>query len=238
MKVAVIGAGNLGMALAKNAAKKVDVIAIKRHVEKKTLERITFKSRIEDADGCDVYLVTLKPDVFRENLEKIGDVAGGRPVVSFAAGVKLKEMKKHIERPFRAITNLAIEDRSLVACYPAETVKHLEFLDAEFLECDSEEELEVMISYIGSSPAILACLIHAFILSAIKDGVPYERAIKVAVSSFRNSSDLYLKYGLDEMLKRIATPGGTTIEGILKVTPAKILLIDALLASSSKARRL
>jgi len=132
---------------------------------------IRVSAGIEDAGDCDVFIVTLKPDVFRKNMKVIGELVAQRPVVSFAAGVKLEEMKKYISKPYRAMTNIAIEQRSLVACYPPEAAEVLSFLDAEFMECRSEEELDVMTTFLGSSPAIVAYLIHAFVLSALKEGL-------------------------------------------------------------------
>jgi len=68
-----IGAEKLGMAIAKNASRKVSVIAIKRR--NKDVEEIKISCSLE-------------------------------------------EMKKHIGKPYRAMTNIAIEQQSLVACYP------------------------------------------------------------------------------------------------------------------------
>ncbi|WP_290596700.1 MULTISPECIES: pyrroline-5-carboxylate reductase family protein [unclassified Archaeoglobus] len=231
MRVGVIGAGNLGMALAKNASKRAEVVAVKRKVVE--MEGIEVTDRMEGVRDCDVILVALKPDVFRRELERIGRVAEERPVVSFAAGVKLDEMRRHIKNPFRAMTNIAI---SLVAYWPAETFQHISFLDTEFIECSNESELDVMTAYLGSSPSILAYLLHAFILSAIRDGVNYTKSLKVAVSSFKATAELYERLGLEGMLRKIATPAGTTIEGVIRVGEAQRALIEALSAASSKAR--
>jgi len=231
MKVGVIGVGNLGMALAKKACKNAEVVAVKRKVVE--VEGVEVTDRIEDVGDCDVILVALKPDVFRMELERIGRVAGEKPVVSFAAGVKLDEMRRHIKNPFRAMTNIAI---SLIAYWPAETFQHISFLDTEFIECSNEGELDVMTAYLGSSPSILAYLMHAFILSAIRDGVDYAKSLKVAVSAFKATAELYDRLGLEGVLKKIATPAGTTIEGVIRVSEAQRALIEALSATSSKAR--
>lgn len=234
MKVGIIGAGNLGMALAKNASRNAEVTAVKRNVV--DVEGVKVVDRMEEVRDCDIIFVALKPGVFRKELEKIGGIAGNKPVVSFAAGVKLEEMEKCIKKPYRAMTNLAIEHRSLIAYYPAETLQQISFLDAEFVECNSEKELDVMTAYIGSSPGILAYLLHAFILSAIRDGVDYEKAVRIAVSSFKSTAELYGRYGLEGMVRKIATPGGTTIEGIIRVEEVQSALIEALSSASSKAK--
>ena len=235
MKVAVIGAGNLGSALAKNASKSVEVIALKRRPER--IEGVKVVTRVDEVEDCDVFFICLKPNVFRENLRAIGNFVKDKPVVSFAAGVKLDEMMKHIKNAYRAMTNIAIEERSILAYYPPEAYDHLSFLDAEFIECKSERELDVMTAYIGSSPAIVAYLLHSFILSALRDGLDYERSLNMAVEIFKASADLYKKHGLEQIVKKIATPGGTTIEGIIEIFSGSGL-INALAKTAQKARRI
>lgn len=237
MKLGIIGAGNLGMAIAKNAARKVEVVAVKRKVvDTKNIDGIEITDDIEALEDCDILFVTLKPEVFRIELKKIGNLAKKIPVVSFAAGVKMEEMKKHIVNPYRAMTNLAIESRSLIAYYPPDAINHISFLDAEFIKCESERELEVMTSYIGSSPGILAYLLHAFYISAVKDGVEHKKATKIAISAFKSTAMLYERYGLENMVAKIATPGGTTVEGIVEVMEAQEIIVKALSAATSKAK--
>ncbi len=236
MRVGILGAGNLGTALIENARRRVEVLVVRRRAI--GIEGVEISQRIEDLSSCDVVLVALKPNDFRENLQKLGEVADGIPVVSFAAGVKIAEMREHIAKPYRAMTNLAIAERGVVACYPADAAEHLKFLDADFIICGSEDELDAMTAYIGSSPAVIAYLIHAMILAAIRDGISFEVAKKVAVRAFSDAARLFERYGLEGMVERIATPAGTTVEGMICVQPAAKALIDAMLAASSKARKL
>ncbi len=236
MRIAVVGAGNLGRAIIRNVAgRNVEVVAVKRKPE--VIEGAEVVTDVGMIGNVDLVIVALKPNVFRESMVRIAEAAGDVPVVSFAAGVKLDEMAEHISRPYRAMTNLAIEERSVVACYPPETSSLLSFMDAEFIACESEDELEAMTSYIGSSPAIIAYLIHAFIIAALKDGVDYSRAEKIAKHAFTAAASLYGKYGLEGLVRRVATPGGTTVEGILGVKNAERYFMDSLLSASAKARK-
>ncbi|ADC66012.1 NADP oxidoreductase coenzyme F420-dependent [Ferroglobus placidus DSM 10642] len=231
MKVAIVGGGNLGRALAK-ACRGVDVVIVKRRYEK--IENFEVKTSLDVE--ADVYFIALKPKDFRSNMKKIGEVAGDKPVVSFAAGVKLEEMRKFIKNPYRAMTNIAVEDGSLIAVYPEETKKFVSFLNSEVLVCESEDELELMTSLIGSSPAFICYYLHFFTLAAIKEGVRFDKAKYVASKSFEAAAKIYMKYGLEEAVRRIATPAGTTIEGILEVVDNP--LSEAIVKAAEKARRL
>jgi len=239
MKVAVIGVGNLGLALIRNAAKNVEIVAVRRRKDliPKT-ENVTATSDIEDTKDCNVFIITLKPDVFRKNMKMIGEIVKGKPLISFAAGVRLEEMLKHIENPYRAMTNLAIEKRGLIACYPPEAAEHLRFLEADFIYCEDERELDAMTSFIGSSPALISKLIHGFIIAALHEGVSYQNATKAAVSAFEAASYLYSKYGLETIIERVATPGGTTTEGLLEIVDAERKFINSLIAASRKVGEL
>ncbi|WP_290900057.1 pyrroline-5-carboxylate reductase dimerization domain-containing protein [Ferroglobus sp.] len=231
MRVAIIGGGNLGKALAK-ACRNAEVIIIKRKYEKIG----DFEVRTDMDVEADVYLVALKPKDFRSNMEKIGNVAKDKPVISFAAGVKLEEMGKYIEKPYRAMTNIAVEDGSLIAVYPEEAKNFLNFIDSEIMVCESEEELELMTSLIGSSPAFICYYLHFFTLAAVKGGVKFDKAKYIASKSFEAAAKIYMKYGLEEAVRRIATPAGTTIEGILEIVDNP--LSEAIVKAAEKARRL
>ncbi|MBC7109915.1 MAG: NAD(P)-binding domain-containing protein [Archaeoglobi archaeon] len=239
MRVAVIGAGSLGTSLIRNASRRAEVIAIRRRKELiPEMENVFPASEIEEAENCDVFLITLKPDVFRENMKKIGEICGEKPVISFAAGVKIQEMRKFIKNPSRAMTNPAIERRTLVAVYPPSSSEHLKFLDADFIFCETEKELDAMTSFIGSSPAVISKLIHAFIISALHEGISYRNALKTALSAFESATYLSSRYTLEEIIEKTATPGGTTVEGLLEVIEAERKFADALIEMSRKVERL
>jgi len=239
VKVAVIGAGNLGMALIKNAMKNTEIIAVRRRIEKaQEMKGVEFANEIEGASEANIFLVALKPHVFRGHLELIGEVVKSKPLISFVAGVRLEEMLKHIENPFRAMTNLGIEERGVVACYPPETAEHLRFLEADYIYCETEDELDAMTSYLGSSPALIAKLFNAFVISALHQGISYNHALKAGISAFQSAAYLYSKYGLEKTIRKIATPGGTTAEGLRQIAGIEKGFIDALISASRRVDEL
>ncbi len=231
MRIAIIGGGNLGKALAR-ACKHAEVVIVKRKYEK--IDDFEVKTDLDVK--ANVYFIALKPKDFRSNMERIGKVAGDKPVVSFAAGVKLDEMKRHIRNPYRAMTNIAVESGSVVAVYPEKAKEFVKVLSSEIIVCESEDELELMTSLIGSSPAIICYYLHYFTLAAVKEGIKYDLAKYLAVKAFEAASKIYMRYGLEGAVKRIATPGGTTIEGILEVVGNPF--INSIIKAAEKARRL
>ena len=239
MKIAVVGAGNLGMALIRNAMRNAEIIAVRRRKEKtQEMEGVEFVTDIEEAGEANIFLVALKPRVFRSHLDTIGDVAKSKPVISFVAGVRLEEILKHIENPFRAMTNLGIEEKGAIACYPPETAEHLRFLEAEFIYCETENELDAMTSYLGSSPALISKLFHAFVISALHQGISYDNALKAGMHAFQSAAYLYSKYGLEETIRKIATPGGTTAEGLREISGIEKGFMESLIAASRRVDEL
>ncbi len=231
MKIAVIGAGNLGGAIAEKLREnpELNVLTVRREGT----------PTLDDVEGCDAYVIALKPDVFRENMKRIGKIVSESPVISFAAGVKIDEMREYIKNPMRAMTNIEV---SMIACYPercAEVLSDMS-LNVEMIVCDKESEIDILTSYLGSAPAIIAYLIHSFILSAVKEGIEYEVAVKVACTVFKDSGELYRKYGLDGIVRKIATPSGTTIEGISTLIAEGVMksINESFSAASRRARSL
>ncbi len=228
LRVAVVGLGNLGKRLAEKARKGAEVVGVEP--KNVMIEGVEVVRDIEEAEA-DVYLVALKPGIFRKEMARIAMVAGDRPVVSFAAGVKLAEMNV-LENPVRAMTNLAV---SLIAVYPK---AELNFLEAEIISCQTEDELDSLTSFLGSSPALITRLIDAFIIAALREGVTHDTAKKVAISAFIDAVKLFAEMGSENLVRSVTTPGGTTAEGLLKMPLAEKAFMDALIACSEKARRL
>jgi pyrroline-5-carboxylate reductase len=244
--VAVIGAGNLGSAISKALVGKVEVFVSGR--KEKILEELKNKgckirSSLDASSQADVVFLTVKPKDVPSALKEIRNEVRGKRVVSFAAMVKLDQIREIIPDSivFRAMTNVfAEEGRAFTVYYPSKDErleKLLSFLGEVHL-VKAESEVDVMTVFSGSSPAFVSKIIQGFIYGGLKCGLTYELAKKAAISIFEGTA-IYLKdKEPDELIKRIATPAGTTIEGIKKLEKHRIeyAIIDALEAGVEIAR--
>jgi pyrroline-5-carboxylate reductase len=244
--VAVIGAGNLGSAISKALVGEVEVFVSGRRqkiLEELKKEGCKVRSSFVASSKADAIFLTVKPKDVPSALEEIRDGVRGKRVVSFAAMVKLEEMRRMIPDSivFRAMTNIFAEKgRAFTVYYPSKDEKLEKLLSflGEVYNVRSESEVDIMTLFSGSSPAFVSKIIQGFIYAGLKCGLTYELAKKAAISIFEGTA-IYLKdKEPEELIKRIATPAGTTIEGIKRLEKHRIeyAIIDAFEAGVEIAR--
>ncbi|MBO8183193.1 MAG: pyrroline-5-carboxylate reductase [Archaeoglobus sp.] len=243
--VAIIGAGNLGSAIAKGLVGKVEVYASGRR--KETLEELKklgckIVSSKDAASKAGVVFITVKPKDVPDALKEIREEVKNKKVVSFAAMRKLDELRELVPeaRVFRAMTNVFAEYGKAFTVYYPSYDKEIEELLSNFGEvylAKAEMEVDLMTAFSGSSPAFVAKFIQGFIYAGLSCGLTFDFAKKAALSIFEATAFALKDYEVEDLVKRITTPGGTTIQGIKKLEEHKVkyAIIDALEATVKKA---
>lgn len=222
MKVAIVGCGKMGSAIAKALIPHCDVLAIRRNPEKLEL-KCEKSSDIKRCREADVIIITLKPDVFRSSMrEKIGKVAENRPVISFMAGVSLKELKDVSENVVKAMAPLSVESKKGVITYCSEgradkIERAIEVLEKLGKPLEVEENVVDASIAFASSVAFVVKLIEAAKIAGIRLGINAEISRELAICSFEGALELYRKYGCEEVVDMICTPAGATVEGLTKL---------------------
>ena len=249
--LAVLGAGRMGRALGQAALKcGWRVVATRRHCDRLgELEKLGFEatcSNREAAERADVVLVAVKPWQVEEVAGEIRDVVRGKPVVSIAAGVPLARLRELLPgaEVYRAMPNLgAVYGLSATAVAGAGPSQKLV---EEVLSCAgevfwiSEEKMAAWTGLAGSGPGILAALADAYLEACTASGLPRETCPRLVALVFEATGRLLREKHPSLLRDDVATPGGTTIEGIvvLERRGGRAALIDALLAAVDKAGRL
>jgi len=79
-----------------------------------------------------------------------------------------------------------------------------------------EEFMDISIGMAGSGIAYALLLIEAVARSGEREGIPYEKARKMAAHTFRGAAEVLLKGGaaVEELTREIAVPNGTTEAGL------------------------
>lgn len=246
--VAVIGAGNLGSAISLALSRNYDVTAVRRDVSKISwLERHGIAVSNDSADAAnkaDAVIICVKPRDVIPVLSQIRDVLGDKPVISFAAAVKLEEIARYCHRAARAMTNIAAQfGDSMVVYYSLfedEGIHELLSALGRVWKVDSEEIVDLSTVFLGSAPAFVSLLIQAYEYAGIKCGLNAELSREIAVSTFASTSKLMKSMSPDEIIKMIATPAGTTIEGLVKMKELGVeySIIESLMAAVEKLRKM
>jgi pyrroline-5-carboxylate reductase len=258
MIVAVLGAGKIGEAVARELAKssKVSqVLATKRNTS--TLRRPLPKKIQASTDNsasarsADVIIVAVKAADAKHVLDAISTQAQGKIVISFMAAISLSRLERHLPKAkvVRAMTNMAAMVGEAATAYsPApnltrqelDTVKYLLGTLGEAIELP-ESQLDAVTALSGSGPAYIAILIDALVTAGLKVGLPRETAFRLATQTLVGTSKLLREtgMGITELRDAVTTPAGTTIAGIYELEKGsfRTSVINAVEAATQAAER-
>ena len=254
-KIAVIGAGIIGGAIADALSPYCQVMATRRSKEK--LEEIkkkgieTTQDNVAAATWADVVVVAVKPKQIVPVLQEITSAIEDKLVISFAAAISLDIMRRVAPRSrfIRAMTNIAAIVRKgyTVYAYGGEVLqKDIALAEAIFANLGEaravdEQFLDVLTAMSGSGPAYIYTVVESMIYGALRMGLPRDLALQAAAHTAIGASHLLLVSGKHpaELRDLVVTPGGVTIEGIYELEESRIrtAFMKAISAASVKAQQ-
>ena len=235
MKIAIIGAGNMGGAIARGLAQgsiiQADEITVanrsigKLEALKAEYPEICITSdNAEATKTADMIILAVKRWLM-ETVMKGLDIAKEQIVVSVAAGITFETLAQYskAETMFRVIPNTAIsqlESMTLIASHGAG--KEQEQL---MLDIFNEMGMAMLIpeSQIAATTALTSCgiayvlkYIQAAMQAGIEMGVYPKDAMKMVAQSVKGAAELILKNDTHPSVEidKVTTPGGITIKGI------------------------
>ncbi len=256
MRLGIIGYGNMGSSFAKALKDKAHVLVydISEEKRRKALEEgFGVAKEIEFLlEGSDWLFLAVKPKEVPKVLSFIREGLKDKILISTVAGLSLKRLEElsNTKRLIRIMPNInALVGRAVIAYAFGEGVSEEEkktFLSL-FSSCGSLFELDEPMfdsftALAGSGPAFVFKFIHALALAGVKEGFPYETAKAIAIHTVLGSCELLKELGghPEEWIVKVASPGGTTIEGI-KVLEEKGfagIIMECIRQTSEKAKRL
>lgn len=236
MKIAILGAGNMGAAmlggmLRTGAVDKANAVATVRSPERATALRqklgikVTAGGNKAAAAQADLIVLAVKPGTVPKVVEEIASVL--RPdqvLLSLAAALPLAVMEKRVRQPmamFRAMPNIpvVVEEGAIAICANSLATKaNWETVEALFqavgVVCRVDEDLmDAVTALSGSGPAYVYLMIEAMIAGGVKMGLSREIATRLAEQTVLGAAKHVRESGLHPAILRdeVITPGGTTI---------------------------
>jgi pyrroline-5-carboxylate reductase len=240
-KIAVIGAGMMGSAIIKSLQKggyKGKITAVDIAVEKlKELEKlgvgVSSDNRAAAADA-DIVFVIVKPGDVEKALQGVNKEIKGKLVISVAATVPLKFLRKHAPEAkiVRIMPNLCAMVQASYTAFCCED--NVTAADKEKVKtllgmmgvCDEVDEkyMDAITAVSGSGPGYMSIIIEALTYAGLKVGLPRNIALKSAAQTVMGTGKLVID--LNEEPSKIkdmtTTPGGTTIEAIYQIEQSQI----------------
>lgn len=241
MKITIIGAGNMGGAIARGLATgnivKADDITVTAHTQT-TLDRLTtdvkgihtsFDNRMA-AEGADIIMLCIKPWLVQQVLEEIYPAINrSNPlIVSVAAGISFEQLSNFMagdKRPMvRLIPNtaIAIKQSPTLMCFN-ECVEEAQQMLVKALFDELGQSIVIDEAHMAAGTAVTSCgIAYAFqyIKAAIQGAIElgfYPHVAKAMIDQTVLGAVELLEHNgsmPDTEIYKVCTPGGITIKGL------------------------
>jgi pyrroline-5-carboxylate reductase len=236
MKSAIIGAGNIGMALAEGLVKSgtctpADITLTRRNLHSFTPREKAFNvttNNTEAVSSADVVFLCVLPQQLNAVLDEIkGAVnAESQLLISVVTGVHTKDIRDRLEkdvRIIRAMPNTALKVNASMTCISAAnaTEKDIELVQNLFNTMGTS--IIINEEMMSAATALCACGIAFFLRSiraaaqgGVEIGFHAHDAITIASQTALGAAQLILtnKTHPEEEIDKVTSPKGCTIAGL------------------------
>ena len=180
----------------------------------------------------DVVLLAVKPQVAQAAIAPIADQAGGKLVVSIAAGITLARLCSWFgtDRVVRVMPNTPLtvgQGASAFACAAGVRDGDRDIVSAIFGALGvvhelAEEQLDAVTALSGSGPAYVFEMIQALVEAGVAEGLPADVALELTAQTVAGAATMVQrKLGTpDDLRIAVTSPGGTTAAGLAVLAEA------------------
>jgi pyrroline-5-carboxylate reductase len=263
-KVAFLGAGKMGgiilQALLKNGLlSPQSTFATVAHAEraKALSSRLKIKvgtNNAEAAQGADIIVIAVKPQIVEEVVGEISSVVGPKQlIISVAASVPTSMIEKNLPPNvpvIRAMPNTpcllasgmtaickgkhAKADDLALASHLFDVVGRTVVLD--------EKHMDAVTALSASGPAYIYIILESLAEAGVKVGLPRDIATLLAAQTTLGAAKVVLETGDHPALLKdaVTTPAGCTIDAIMELEEGKlrVTLIKAVVKAAQRAKEL
>jgi pyrroline-5-carboxylate reductase len=208
----------------------------------------------EVAQFSDILVLAVKPIKYADVIQEIKDsVKPGVVIVTIAAGISIAFIEEAFGRSIKVVRTmpntpaLIGEGMSAVSYNNQVTDEDLKevlsifesFGKAEVIE---ERLMDAIPAVSGSSPAYVYMFIEALADGAVLQGIPRDKAYKLAAQAVMGAAKMVLETGEHpgSLKDKVCSPGGTTIEAVytLEKNNFRGAVISAMESCTEKAVRM
>lgn len=265
LKIAILGAGNIGGALLggilkTHLAEPQDVVATDAREERRRELEELWKIQVLPTDnrkavaGRDLIILAVKPNIVPAVLAEIRDVIGENQILlSVAAAVPISFIESILGKPipvFRAMPNIPVlveEGATAVAGNKFTTPEQRKVIEKIFgslgvVVSVDESQLDAVTALSGSGPAYIYTVIEALIDGGKKMGLSQEVATRLTEQTVLGAAKLVRETKLHPAVLRdeVTTPGGTTIAALheLEKHGLRSMLISAVETATLRSKEI
>ena len=168
-------------------------------------------------------VIAVKPGTWREAVTRLAaSVPPGAIVISVMAGVRAADIASVLSRPIARVmpTTAVAQAQGVAAIWSQDAAARAMAHDlfdpvADAVDLDQEALLDPATAVAGSAPAFFHAFAQALALAGTEAGLPPEAAERLARGALRSAgAGAATDASLDDLVARIASPGGTTRAGL------------------------
>ena len=237
INIGFIGAGNMGFAIMKCIAQSSLGDSVKLHAYdpvQESLSRLApygveaCASEQEIMEKCTYVFLAVKPQIIEGVLETVAPFTKNETIfVSIAAGITAEFIASKTIPDAKVV--LVMPNTPLLLGEGASALSHNDKVSDEEFEvvlnifrgCGkaaviSADKMKEIIAVNGSSPAFIYLYAKCFIDSAQESGIDPAVAKELFAQSLIGSAKMITDsgYSLDELIRMVSSPGGTTLAGL------------------------
>lgn len=263
-KIGFIGCGNMAQAMIAGIAgagviSPEDIIVSNPSEEKLNYVKnkwgvSTTKDNTKVALHSDILVLAVKPNMYKSVIEEIKDSVSSRTIiVTIAAGISIDKVTLSFKDEVKVIRTMpntpALVGEAMTALCASNNVTQEELKEVKKIfnsfgktEIISENLMDVITGVSGSSPAYVYMFIEAMADGAVLQGMPREKAYKIAAQSVLGAAKMVLETGKHpgKLKDEVCSPGGTTIEAVyaLEKSNFRAAVIDAVNVCTEKSKKM
>ena len=263
MKIAFIGGGVMGEAmisgiLNKGIATASDIAVGETSQPRRDALSQKYGVRVSDdshraIQGAEAVVLAIKPQDLNEVMKELKDPPEEQLYLSIVAGAQINNLCQGLSHQsvVRAMPNMPAQIGEGISVWTATTKVSqqqrewahsiLGALGKEVYVPD-ESYIDMATAVSGSGPAYIFLIIESLIDAAVHIGLPRQLATELVLQTMVGSLRFLQISGRHpaELKDMVASPGGTTVEGLLQLEQGglRATLNRAILASYEKAKKL
>lgn len=265
MRVGIVGFGKMGSSLILGGVRcgtldKSDVCIYdldSERIKYAKREGLAVAKSLEDIIVSENIIIAVKPKDLPDLLERSKPtLIERRPLlISIVAGIRIEKIQSLLDgismRIIRVMPNIAASINEAVSAYcTSESVSEgdLKFIDSllsgvgKVIKVNDEDELDVITGISGSGPAYFSLMMSALEKVAIEKGINGDIARMMVAQTCRGAGTMVLEGGHspNELIKMVASPGGTTEEAlrVLEINKFSETVSKAVSAAIEKSRKM
>lgn len=194
------------------------------------------KSENELVTACDYILLAVKPQVLGEVLDTIKESADEKKVfISICAGISSDFIKNRLGKNVR--TAIVMPNTPAMLGLGASAISRDDVISDEEFEISKKilsacgivreipsDRMKEIICINGSSPAFIYLFAKGFVEYADENGIDAKTALELFAQTLVGSAKMLTDSGMtvDELIKQVSSPGGTTVAGLEKLYEGKL----------------